>query len=113
MQTTYIRDDDKFEIKIEFPQEKFDEYLKQVGATKTDELNENQMVDVLRLAFEDYKRGSISLDGLSVVANELFNLVSKISNKELVSILEEVGDMAYQVRQRDMTKELSEFLDKA
>lgn len=112
MQTSYIREDDKFEIKIEFPREKFDEYLKQVRAAKIEKLSENQVIDLLRLAYEDYKKGNISLDGLSVVANELFNMVSRLSNKELVLILEEVGDMAYQERQGELTEKLAEFLEK-
>ena len=112
MQTRYVREDDKFEIITKFPTDKFDEYLKQTGASKIDRLNEDQIADLLQLAFMDYKKGNISLDGLSVIANELFNVATRLSKSELISILEEVGDMAYQERQGDITTNLSKFLEK-
>lgn len=115
MQTIYVRDDDKFEIKIEFSQEKFDEYLKQVGATKVEDITEQQTTELLHLVLGDYKKGTISLDGLSVICNELCTVLTHKpdTSRGLLGILMDTADLAYQERHGDMIKDLADFLDKA
>lgn len=115
MQTTYIRDDDKFEITIKFSQKQFDKYLKQVGATKVEALTEPQTIELLGVVFGDYQKGTISLDDLSVICDEICTVLTHQpnTNRNLLEILIDTADLAYQERQGGLTKDLAEFLNKA
>jgi repressor of nif and glnA expression len=114
MELMYKVEDTGSEIIINFPQKQFDTYLKGVGLANISSISKEHVAKLLRIVLEDYKKGVISLDGLSVICNELWTSYSKKPkiDKKLFGILMNCAELAFEERQSIQTgREVNDILD--
>jgi len=89
--------DSKQVIKIQFPQSKFDEYLKRAEHSDNKPLFPHFTRLVFRMAYDDFKLGSLSLDDFSSIGNHLWNHEGN-RDDELSSVLLWAAELNFYVR---------------
>jgi hypothetical protein len=93
------------EIVIPFPQNKFGAYCKAVGATAVETMSFAQIKTIFLAMIEDFKKGALSLDEFSEIANLLWirGLKSHMdkTHTDLGDALYGAAELNYYVRHAD------------
>lgn len=93
---------DKNIIEIPFPDEVFDFYLGKFGIESEDKLNDINIFEIIKVGYKDFKKGSLSLDNFSSIGGYLFDkLTNDIKSRKLGSILLNIGELNFYVRESD------------
>jgi hypothetical protein len=97
-------------IEIPFPENKFNLYLKEFNVSSKKELSDISIFWITQKSYQDFKKGTLSLDDFSNIGGYLFNKV-KEKPSHLSTILLEIGELSFYIRNVDpKLSELKESL---
>lgn len=83
-----------------FPTEKYQEYLKIVGCTSENKLDDLKIENIVKQAYIDFKKNEFSLDNLCSLGEYLFYKVAEQSSK-FASTLLDCSELNYYLQIQD------------
>lgn len=87
-------------IKTPFPKNQLNLYLQEFNLTSEEELNNISIFWIIKKSYQDFKKGSLSLDDFSSIGGYLFNKI-KENPSHLATILLEIGELNFYIRNID------------
>lgn len=100
------------EIRTRMPTTEYNQYMKDAGAASEDALSETQVKKIIANAVDGFLRGELSTDGLSMIFNRLFRVVTKLpgDDQQLLDVVIAGSELSFYVRQPKLLPQFNSFL---
>lgn len=101
---------DKNSIDVPFPDQVFGSYLKRFNVEFEDKLNDVSIFNIVKAGYEDFKKGTLSLDNFSSIGGYLFDkLTNNSKSRKLGCVLLDIGELNFYIRNTDSKQKKSEI----
>jgi hypothetical protein len=101
-------------IKPPMPTKEYNQYMKDAGVASEDALTQVHVKKIIANAVDGFLRGDLSTDGLSMICNRLFRVVTKLpgDDQQLLDVVIAGSELSFYVRQPKLLPQFNSFLRK-